>query len=161
MSRVAKALLQHPACSVLLLSFGLMVSLVGVHESKRKTQKTVDVFSLAMTLSALPYSAGCTSTSQEGSPTMMMKALPCSLGCTPTSQEGSPTMMMKAPSLDSGLCSNAFSNLSLGYKSEFGLKVLPTLCVAVFTENLWQPCGMKCTYENVMTDFCKNSGEHS
>ena len=97
MSRVAKALLRHPACSVLLLSFGLMTSLVGVHDSKsQKIQKTVDVFTLAMSMSALPYRLGCTPTPQEGSPTMMMKAFSYSLGCPPTSQEGSPTMMMNA-----------------------------------------------------------------
>ena len=73
MSRVAKALLQQPVCSVLFLSVGLMMSPVGDHDSRRQTiQKTVDVFTLAMTRSALPYSVGCTPTSQEGSPTMMM-----------------------------------------------------------------------------------------
>ena len=61
MSRAAKALLQHPACSVLLLSFELMMSPLGVHDSKRqKKEKTVDVVTLAMTISALPYSLGCT-----------------------------------------------------------------------------------------------------
>ena len=79
-SRVAKALLRHPACCVLLLFFGLMISLVGLHDSKRqKYQKTADVLTLAVTISALPYSLGCTPTSQEGSPIMMMKTLPYSL----------------------------------------------------------------------------------
>ena len=90
MSRVAKALLRHP-CSVLLLSFGLLMSFIGVHVSRRqRIQKTVGVCTLGMTISALPYSLGCIPGSQEGSPTMMMKALPP----------------------DNGLCSNSFSNLS-------------------------------------------------
>ena len=74
----------------------------------QKIQKTVDAFTLAMTISALPYS----------------------LGCTPTSQEGSPTMMMKAFPPDSGLCSNSSS------KFKFRLKVLPTICVGVLSHTL-------------------------
>ena len=80
-------------------------------------QKRVDVFALAMTIRALPYSFGCTPNSQEGSPTMMMKALPYSFGCTATSQEGSPTLMIKAFPPDSGLCGTSFSNLEFGVKS--------------------------------------------
>ena len=69
------------------------MSLAGVYDSRRQTmQKTVDVFTLAMTTRALPYSLGCTRISHEGSSTTMMKALPP----------------------DNGLCSTSFSNLNLG-----------------------------------------------
>ena len=65
------------------------MSFLGVHDSSRqRIQKAVDVSFLAMTISARPYSLGCTPTSHEGSPTMMLKALPP----------------------DSGLCSIYFSS---------------------------------------------------
>ena len=69
------------------LSFGLMMSLVGVHDFRRQQiQKTVDVFTPAMTINALPY--------------VLVALLLC--------RKGSPTMMMKTLPPDSGLCSNSY-----------------------------------------------------
>ena len=59
MSRVAKALFRHPSCSVLPLSFGIMMSFVGNHDSKRQVQKTIDVFIPAMSICAFLYGLDC------------------------------------------------------------------------------------------------------